>query len=176
LARIRGLYAVEDEARELIVVAGLSGDAADAVRLRLRQEKTVPLLNALGGWLKEQQAPVLPKSPMGQAIAYALRHWQALTRFTEHGFLDIDNNAAERALRAIAVGRKNWLFAGSDNGGKTAAVLYTMINTCKNLGIDTFTYLRDVLARLPEHPAEHHAELLPVCWAETQRQQINTSV
>ena len=173
LARIRGLYAVEDEAQGQIAAAGLAGDAADAVRLRQRQEKTVPLLRAIGQWLEEQQAPVLPKSPMGLAIAYALRHWQALTRFTEHGFLDIDNNAAERALRAIAVGRKNWLFAGSDAGGKTAAVLYTIIGTCKNLGIDSFTYLRDVLGRLPDHPAERRDELLPVCWAKAQREQIN---
>jgi transposase len=175
LARIRGLYAVEDEAQEQIAAAGLAGDAAEAVRLRLRQEKTVPLLRALGQWLKEQQAPVLPKSPMGQAIAYALRHWQALTRFTEYGFIDIDNNAAERALRAIAVGRKNWLFAGSDAGGKTAAVLYTIIGTCKNLGIDSFAYLHDVLARLPDHPTKRRDELLPARWAQAQRQQINKS-
>jgi transposase len=175
LARIAGLYAVEDEAKELIAAGNLIGEAADAVRLRLRQEKTVLKLGALGQWLSEQQVLVLPKSPIGQAIAYALRHWQALTRFTEHGFLNIDNNAAERALRAVAIGRKNWLFAGSDEGGRTAAVLYTMVNTCKNLGIDAFNYLRDVLGRLPEHPADARIELLPGRWAESQRQQIITS-
>lgn len=176
LARIRGLYAVEDEANQQIALAGLVGDAADAVRLRLRQEKTVPLLSALNQWLHEQQAPVLPKSPMGQAIAYALRHWQALIRFTEHGWLDIDNNTAERALRGIAVGRKNWLFAGSDEGGKTAAVLYSIVGTCKHLGIEPFTYLRDVLARLPEHPADRRAELLPARWALDQRVQAENPV
>jgi transposase len=178
LARIAGFYAIEDEAKEQITVAGLTGDAADEVRFRLRQEKTAPLLTAFGDWLMQQQAPVLPKSPMGQAIAYAQRHWKALTRFTEQGFLDIDNNAAERALRVVAVGRKNWLFAGSDAGGKTAAVIYTIINSCKSLGIDPFTYLRDVLARLPDHLPERHAELLPFNWARTARtqsEQINTS-
>lgn len=170
MARIRCFYAVEDEAKEHIAQAGLGNVEADAVHLRLRQEKTVPLLNAMHQWLQQQQPCVLPKSPIGQAIAYALRHWQALTRFTEHGWLDIDNNAAERALRGIAVGRKNWLFAGSDEGGKTAAVLYSIVATCKHLGIEPFGYLRDILARLPDHPAERLQELLPVTWASAQRQ------
>jgi transposase len=117
---------------------------------------------------------VLPKSPIGQGIAYALRHWQALLRFTERGFLNIDNNAAERALRGVALGRRNWLFAGSDDGGQTAAVLYSIVATCKQLGIEPFTYLRDLLTRLPEHPADRHNELLPAAWAESQRQQVET--
>ncbi len=175
LARIRGLYAVEDEAQVKIAAANLSGAAADALRLELRQQKTAPLLSALGRWLNEQQPIVLPKSLIGQAISYTQNQWQALMRFTEHGFLNIDNNASERALRAIAVGRKNWLFAGSDAGGKTAAVLYTMVNTCKNLGIGPFRYLQDVLTRLPEQPADRLAELLPLRWAENQRQQINST-
>jgi transposase len=170
MARIRSLYEVEDEAKQHIVTAKLSDVEADALRLRLRQEKTVPLLNAMCQRLQEQQAQVLPKSPIGQAIAYALRHWQALTRFTEHGWLNIDNNAAERALRGIAVGRKNWLFAGSDKGGKTAAVLYSIATTCKSLGIEPWAYLRDILTRLPEHPVEHLPELFPTTWAATQRQ------
>jgi transposase len=174
LARIRCLYAVEDEAKEQIAAAKLSDVAADALRLRLRQEKTVPLLNVMCQWLQEQQAPVLPKSPMGLAIAYALRHWQALTRFTEHGWLNIDNNAAERALRGIAVGRKNWLFAGSDEGGKTAALLYSIATTCKSLGIEPWGYLRDILTRLPEHPTERLPELFPTSWAAAQRQQAET--
>jgi transposase len=174
LGRIRCLYAVEDEAKEQIAAAKLSDAAADALRLRLRQEKTAPLLSSMYQWLQEQQASVLPKSPMGYAIAYALRHWQALTRFTEHGWLSIDNNAAERALRGIAVGRKNWLFAGSDEGGKTAAVLYSIATTCKSLGIEPFGYLRDILTRLPEHPAARLPELFPTCWATAQRQQAET--
>jgi transposase len=173
LARIAALYAVEDEARELIDTGALSADAADALRLRLRQEKTLPLLSAFSDWLQQQEKQVLPKSPIGQAIAYALRHWSALKRFTQHGFLNIDNNAAERALRGVAIGRKNWLFAGSDAGGQTAAVLYSIVATCKQLGIEPFGYLKDVLARLPEHPAEARAELLPANWAKSQREQAD---
>jgi transposase len=175
LARIAAFYAVEDEAAAAIARAKLSGAAADAVRLRLRQEKTAPQLAAFAAWLEEQARLVLPKSPLGQAIAYAQRHWQALVRFTEHGFLNIDNNAAERALRAVALGRKNWLFAGSDQGGHTAAVLYTMTQTCKRHQVDPFAYLRDVLTRLPGQAAERLEELLPQRWAQAQRQALAAS-
>jgi transposase len=175
LARIGALYAVEDEAAALIAQETLEGAAADALRLRVRREKSVPLLDTLAQWLREQQPLVLPKSPIGQAIAYTLRHGQALHRYTEHGFLDIDNNAAERALRAVAIGRKNWLFAGSDEGGKTAAKLYTITATCKHLGIDPFIYLRHVLKKLPElrgQANERHEALLPDHWAQAQREQL----
>jgi hypothetical protein len=175
LARIAAFYAVEDEAAAAIARAKSSGAAADAVRLRLRQEKTAPQLAAFAAWLEEQARLVLPKSPLGQAIAYAQRHWQALVRFTEHGFLNIDNNAAERALRAVALGRKNWLFAGSDQGGHTAAVLYTMTQTCKRHQVDPFAYLRDVLTRLPGQAAERLEELLPQRWAQAQRQALAAS-
>ena len=173
LARIRGFYAVEDEAKELIAKQELHGVDADAVRLRLRQEKTVPKLQAFATWIEAERAKVLPKSPLGLAIAYAQRHWQALLRFTEHGFLEIDNNAAERGFRAVAIGRKNWLFAGSDAGGKTAAILYSITQTCKQHQIDPFEYLREVLARLPDHPADRLAELVPHRWAQSQRDQAN---
>ena len=115
---------------------------------------------------------MLPKSPIGQAIAYAQRQWQALMRFTEHGFLNIDNNASERALRAVAIGRKNWLFAGSDAGGRTAAILYTMTQTCKRHGIDPFAYLQDVLTQLPSLPTDCLPQLSPLAWAEAQRTQV----
>ena len=174
LARIRGFYKVEDEAAEEIEQGASQDEAADAVRLRYRQQRTVPQLEAFATWLDEQAKAVLPKSPMAQAIAYARRHWEALIRFTKHGFLDIDNNAAERALRAIAIGRKNYLFAGSDQGGQTAAVLYTVTQTCKRHGIDPFTYLKDVLSRLPGLPAEHLEALLPHHWAEAQRNATTT--
>jgi hypothetical protein len=105
LARIRDCYLIEDEARDLINRQRLDGEAADALRLRLRQERTKAKLEAFAAWLADQAPRVLPKSPIGQAIAYARRHWAALTRFTDHGFLNIDNNASERALRAVALGR-----------------------------------------------------------------------
>jgi transposase len=169
LARIGAIYTVEKQATEQIERDRVEGDAADVVRLRLRQEKTIPQLADFARWLDEQAKIVLPKSPIGQAIAYAQRQWPALGRFTENGFLNIDNNASERALRAVAVGRKNWLFAGSDAGGRTAAVLYTLTQTCKQHRVDPFAYLQDALTRLPSLPVERLPELFPHTWAESLR-------
>ena len=109
---------------------------------------------------------MLPKSPFGQAVQYALNHWEALLRYTEYGYLAIDNNAAERALRPIAVGRNNWLFVGSATGGQTAAVLFSFPSTCRRLNLDPFAYLRDVLACLAAGPlsAEDLSLLLPHNW------------
>lgn len=98
---------------------------------------------------------------MGQAVGYSRSNWAALNRYLETGFLAIDNNAAERALRPVAVSRKNWLFCGSDGGGRTAAVLFSMTATCKGLGTDPFAYLRDVLGRVAVHPASRIADLFP---------------
>ena len=111
----------------------------------------------------------MPKSPDGQAIAYALSNWEALIRYTEDGDLEIDNNGAERSLRGVALGRKNWMFLGSDNGARTAAVLTTLIATAKRLGIDPFAYLRDIFDRISTHPASRLAELLPDQWRAERR-------
>jgi hypothetical protein len=168
LTRIRDFYLIEDEARDLITRQGLDGDEADAIRLRLRQERTKEKLAAFAAWLTDQAPRVLPKSPIGHAIAYTRRHWVALNRFTEHGFLNIDNNASERALRAVALGRKNFLFCGSDAGGQTAAILYTATQTCRRHGIDPFVYLKDVLERLPNSPLNDLSRFLPDRWAIAQ--------
>jgi len=154
LARIRLLYAVE--------TAGKGLD--EAGRLAQRHERSVPLLEQLGDWLDEQARVVLPKSPIGGAIGYARSNWAALNRFTEAGYLSIDNNASERAVKPIALGRKNWLFAGSEGGGRTAAILFSIASTCKALKIDPFSYLRDVLDRVCTHPARRIEELLPDRW------------
>jgi hypothetical protein len=111
--------------------------------------------------LDEQARVVLPKSPIGAAIGYARSRWTALNRFTEAGYLSIDNNASERAVKPVAIGRKNWLFAGSEGGGRTAAILFSLASTCKLLKMDPFAYLRDVLDRVCTHPARRVAELLP---------------
>jgi transposase len=108
--------------------------------------------------------PVLPKSPMGEAITYALNQWPALTVYATDGDLAIDNNAAENALRRIAVGRKNRLFAGSDRGGRTAAILLSLIATCQRHRVEPFAYLRDVLTRIASHPSSHPADLAPHRW------------
>jgi len=154
IAWIRRLYDIEDTAKAM----------SDGERAAQRQEQARPLLTAFQQWLEEQRTRVLPKSPIGQATAYALSNWEALCRYTDAGFLAIDNNAAERAIRPIALGRKNWLHLGSDNGGHTAAVLFTFTTTCRRHDLDPFAYLRDVLTRLPALPADRLDELLPDRW------------
>jgi hypothetical protein len=180
LARIRLLYDIEDEAREQF---GRQAEGADArplscqgetqrslaaIRLELRQKSAVPRLEQFKGWLEGLQAhrggPVLPKSPMGAAITYAMNQWKALWVYTTDGDLNIDNNVAENALRRVALGRKNWLFAGSDNGGRTAAILFSLIATCQRHRVEPFAYLRDVLARIAAHPVTRLAELFPQNW------------
>jgi hypothetical protein len=161
LAYIRLLYDVEREARDM----KLDGEG----RLALRQAKSVPILDDIKAYLGREQPKVLPKSPEGQAIAYALSNWEALTRYAEDGDLEIDNNGAERSLRGVAMGRKNWLFFGSDNGGQAAAVLTSFITTCKRLDIDLSAYLRDIFERISTHPQNLIAELLPDQWRAAQQ-------
>jgi hypothetical protein len=159
LAHIRRLYEVERRAKEL----------DSDTRLSLRQCESVPVLRAFKEWLNAKRASALPKSPLGAAITYATNQWAALNTYATDGDLAIDNNAAERALRGVAVGRKNWLFWGSDAGGKTAAVLTSLVATCKHHGIDPWAYLSDVLTLVPYHPADRAADLLPDVWAAARR-------
>ncbi len=169
LGVIRLLYQVEKEAKQQLHRQKLSRADFEALRLRLRQEKSLPLLETFGAWLEKQAQAVLPKSPLAEAIGYARNQWAALTVYATAGFLEIDNNAAERALRPVAVGRKNYLFFGSDVGGETAAVLYSFVQTCRSLDIEPWRYLRDVLSRLPGLPPERLGELLPDRWAAAAR-------
>ncbi len=136
----------------------------DDQRLAMRQDLSVPLLKEFKTWLDKERDQVLPKSPMAEAIGYALNNWTALIRYTEAGFLSIDNNVAEREMKRIAIGRKNWLFVGSETGGRTAAVLFSFTSTCHRLRVDPWAYLQDVLTRLPRMSAEHLPELLPDRW------------
>ena len=126
----------------------------------------------LKAWLEAQLARVSKKSELAVAIRYALSRWVALTRYRDDGRLEIDNNAAERALRAVALGRKNYLFAGSDAGGEHAAALYSLIGTAKLNGIDPEAYLRHVLERIAEHPINRIDELLP--WAVSPQLQTQS--
>jgi transposase len=142
--------------------------AREEQRRVLRQQQAEPVLARLQQWLDEQRPQALPKSVLGQAITYALNNWKALCRYLEQGYLAIDNNLSERTLRAIALGRNNWGVLGSETGGQTAAVLYSIVGTCKHLGIDPFAYLREALPglfALGEKPtAEQLAEWLPDRW------------
>jgi len=152
--RIDELFAIE---------RAINGKPA-AERLAVREERTKPLVAELEAWLRAQHMRVSRKAEIGKAIAYTLNQWKALTRFLEDGRICMSNNAAERALRGIAVGRRNWTFAGSDRGGERAAAVYTLIETCKLNGVDPQAWLADVLARLPDHPARRITDLLPWNW------------
>jgi transposase len=158
MLKIGELYAVERDAKD----NGISGADLRA----LRQEKARPLLDGLYTWLIDAKQAVLPKSPVGKAVDYALSNWTALNRYTDHGFLAIDNNAAERAVRAIAVGRKNWLFFGSDQGGHAAAIHFSLIASAQRHGLDPFAYLRDLLIHLPTWPQRAIHDLLPDRWKQ----------
>jgi transposase len=124
-------------------------------RLGLRQLESVPVLDKLHRYLLEIQAAVLPKSPEGRAVRYTLKNWTALNRYCEDGNLSIDNNATERAIRGVAVGRNNWTFFGSDQGGKTAAVLQSFTASCQRVGVEPFAWFKDVL---PHHLPSHHTD------------------
>lgn len=156
LAYVHLLYDVEREAK--------NGQLDAAARRALRQERSAPILRDLKAYLERERPQVTPKSPIAQAIGYMLSNWEALTRYIEDGDLEIDNNAAERSLRGVAVGRRNWTFFGSDGGGQTAAVLTSLIATAKRHHIDPFAYVRDVFTRIGEHPRNRLEELLPDVW------------
>jgi transposase len=151
LARIGALYAIEDEIR---------GKPAD-LRLSIRQSRARPLLDDLRSWMEKMLRRLSAKSETASAIRYALSRWRALTRYIDDGQLEIDNSAAERALRAVALGRKNYLFAGSDAGGESAAAIYSLIGSAKLNGFDPELYLRTVLAQIAEHPISQIQDLLP---------------
>ena len=157
LLLIAQLYRIEKQARPLT--------AQD--RLQLRQLESRPILDKLHNYLLEIEVEVLPKSPEGRAVRYTLKNWTALTRYCEDGDLEIDNNATERAIRGVAIGRHNWVFFGSDEGGKTAAVLRSLVASCQRAGIDPFLWLKDVLSRIAMHPITRLADLLPHNWAPT---------
>jgi transposase len=158
--RIDALFAIERE------INGLSPQE----RVRMRTERSRPLVIALERWLREQRAKLSRQNKVAKAVAYSLTRWVALTRFLDDGRVCMSNNAAERGIRPIAMGRKNWTFAGSDEGGRRAAAIYTLIETCKLNDVDPQAWLADVLARLQDHPAKRIADLLPWNWKRERQQ------
>ncbi|MFI5247725.1 MAG: IS66 family transposase [Nitrospirales bacterium] len=151
---IAELYKVEDRAAAMTA----------AERLCLRQIESKPILDQLLGYLQKIQVEVLPKSPAGRAVSYTLKNWTALTRYCEDGDLSIDNNATERDIRGVAVGRNNWMFFGSDRGGQTAAILRSFTASCQRVGVEPFAWFKDVLSRIATHPINRIADLLPHNW------------
>ncbi|MHB8108277.1 MAG: IS66 family transposase [Candidatus Cryosericum sp.] len=159
LALIAQLYIIEKKAQE----EDLDAEGVKA----LRQKFSKPILDDQIKPLLESWGPaVLPKSPIGKAVTYAVNQWEALNRYLENGILCIDNSLSERVIKLVALGRKNWLFSGSDGGAQRAAILYSLIASCKLCGIDPFLYLRDVLERINTHPANRIDELTPPQWKE----------
>lgn len=151
LEQISQLYKIEAKVR---------GQSAEQ-RLKVRRKESLPLLEALEDWLREKVRTLSPHAELAKAFNYLLNHWQALSLFCSNGLVEIDNNIAENALRAVALGRKNYLFMGSDRGGGFAANLYTLIGTYKLNGMDPGAYLRHVLSVIADHPINRIQELLP---------------
>lgn len=156
LSQMQQLYEIERQARE----ASLSHDE----RFRLRQEYARPILITIKAWLDQQVREVLPKSVMGKAIGYTLGQWPKLERYISDGRFEIDNNLIENAIRPVALGRKNYLFAGSHEGARRAALIYSLVATAKRHDVEPFAYLKDVLSRIADYPHRRVAELLPQNW------------
>ena len=152
--RIDELFAIE---------RAINGKSSDE-RRAARQERSKPLVAALEGYMGEQLTRLSPKNDVAKAIRYMLTRWTSFTRFLDDGRICLSNNAAERALRCVAVGRRNWTFAGSDEGGRRAAAVYSLIETCKLNDVDPRAWLADVLAKLPDYPAHRIAEMMPWAW------------
>jgi hypothetical protein len=163
LGLIAQLYDIEDEVRL----------ANPEERLTARQKRSVPILDRLETFLREQKPGALPKSQYGKAIAYALNHWTELRQFTENGVLEIDNNVAERTLRLCAIGRKNWMFLGSDRGGETAAICFSILANAKRYRIEPFAYVRALLVALSSTNVDLES-LLPDAWIAAHPEHVLT--
>lgn len=156
MQEIQKLYAIERNCRE----QNLSFEEIKAIR----QQQSVPVLNALGKWMKDEYVKAIPKSSTGKALGYSIERWEKLSRYTEDGMLSIDNNPVENSIRPVALGRKNYLFAGSHEAAKRSGMLYSLLGTCKMHGIEPYAWLKNVLQRIADHPINRISELLPHHW------------
>ena len=160
LLLIAELYRMEKLARQ-------RGLGSEDLQL-MREQGARPILEKLHAYLLESREQLLPKSEAGQAVNYILKNWTALTRYCDHPYLSIDNNHTERSLRGWAVGRNNWTFFGSDRGGRSAAILRSVVASCELVKVDPFTWFHDVLSRIAAHPISKLEELLPHRWAQAR--------
>jgi len=168
LALIQGMYRVEREAKE--------SEASSERLLALRRERSKPALSVLREWLDDVSSDPLRKTPLAGAVTYTLNQWDALARFVDDPRLSIDNNACERTMRRVALGRKNWLFTGSEDGGKRAANLYSIIESCRLADVNVHEYLADVLERVNTHPSSRVDELIPRAWKDARFAEASTSL
>jgi len=158
LQHMQQLYAIEQQARD----KKMSFDEI----YQLRQQQAIPILEHLGKWMKESYVQVTPKSSIGKALAYSIERWKKLCIYTTNGMLCIDNNPVENSIRPIAIGRKNYLFAGSHDAAQESAMIYSLLGTCKLHKINPWEWLKDILIRLPDHPINKIKELLPHNWKQ----------
>ena len=169
LLQIQRLYKVEQEIRQ-------KNPALSVEQIvRIRKRLSLPVIKELKEYLLECRQAVLPQSPLGKAIEYAFGQWEWLETYIHNGLVDIDNNSCERSMRKVAIGRKNYMFAGSEAGGRTAAIFYSLLETCSRLGINPIEYLTDVLVLVNTHPQSRIAELTPQGWATTRKSEEKLS-
>ncbi|MCO5238156.1 MAG: transposase [Chitinophagaceae bacterium] len=159
MGEIQKLYAIERYISE--------HEVTDEAKRKHRQEHAVPILREMESWLKQEYAKVLPASAIGTAIAYSLKRWDKLSLYATTGILHIDNNPVENSIRAVAVGRKNYLFAGSHAAAQRAAMFYSLLATCKYYNINPYDWLHNILNRIAAHRISHIEELLPQNWKTT---------
>ena len=143
----------------------MAADMTDDERMAVRQRESIPRLQEFHEWLNATKYAVLPKSSIGDAIAYSLSNWDKLYRYTEQGFISIDNNLAENSLRPIALGRKNWMFIGSEDSGEVFSILASLTASCKRLAVEPYAYFYDVIKRITASDYSDLDELLPDRWS-----------
>ncbi len=153
MQQIQSLYAIERIFKEQALTF--------AEIKEVRQQKSVPILQSLGQWMKQQYMEVTPKSAIGKALAYSIQRWKRLSHYTENGMLNIDNNPVENSIRPVALGRKNYLFCGSHEAAQRSAMLYSLLGTCKMHGIEPYTWFKNMLEKIATHPINRIQELLP---------------
>ncbi len=156
MEQIQKLYAIERTCSDKQL-------PADEIKA-LRQKEAVPVLTELGEWMKREYIIALPKSAIGKALAYSIQRWGRLSKYTENGLLNIDNNPVENSIRPVAIGRKNYLFAGSHEAARRSGMLYSLLSTCKMHGIEPYAWLKDILGKIATHPINRVQELLPHRW------------
>jgi transposase len=160
--RDRAEYTLEQMGKLYAIERSLKEQRSDFEAIqKVRREKSVPILESLGGWMKQQYMEVTPKSPIGKALAYSIERWSRLSLYATNGMLSIDNNPVENSIRPVAVGRKNYLFSGSHEAAQRSAMLYSLLGTCKMHGIEPFAWLKSVLEKIADHPINRIQELLP---------------